>query len=431
MSSLIQTDEALRDSSFSVAVISPDRQRRLAATSTFAQRGNVEIHEFSNYPPSLEFMPALLERAFDVILIDLDGNPRFALEMAEMLCIARSAIVMVFSANADPELMLHSMRAGAREFFTLPFVPGTIAKALLWVLAHRNSAPAIQKSDGRLHVFFGSKGGVGVTTLSSNFAVALAEESGQSTLLIDLNLYMGDAAMNLGLASPYSIVDALQNFDRLDPPLLSKFLVHHSSGLAVLPAPVELPSSTAANVAIGFLLTVARQQFHHVVVDAGKKIDLKQMHLFEESATAYLVTQVGIPELRNANRLIAQFNAERSPKLEIVINRYQSRFLGLTDQHLTKALTRPAQWKIPNDYPAVLKMQTTSIPLVEHDSLMAAEIRRMAKSACCLPNAPETNNGRGIPKAGLRPSGKQTAKGPSTEGSHSSPALSLPDSFHR
>ena len=30
---------------------------------------------------------------------------------------------------------------------------------------------------------------------------------------------------------------------------------------------------------------------------------------------------------------------------------------------LTKALTRPAQWKIPNNYAAVRKMQNTATPL--------------------------------------------------------------------
>jgi pilus assembly protein CpaE len=259
-------------------------------------------------------------------------------------------------------------------------------------------------------VFFGSKGGVGVTTLASNFAVALAQESGQSTVLIDLNLHLGDAATNIGIDAPHSVLDALQNSASLDPALLSSFVTHHSSGLAVLAAPAELPSTQATNVALGSLLAVARQQFRFVVVDAGKKIDLKQMHLFEESFTTYPVTQVGIPELRNANRLIAQFAADRCPKLEIVINRHQSRFLGLTDEHLSKALTRPVQWKIPNDYAAVRQMQSTSIPLVQHDSPIANVIRKMARSACCLPDSPEGATSLGFSKGGLRLPWKGAAK---------------------
>jgi pilus assembly protein CpaE len=259
-------------------------------------------------------------------------------------------------------------------------------------------------------VFFGSKGGVGVTTLASNFAVALAEESHKSTLLIDLNLHLGDAAMNLGIDAQYSTVDALHNATQLDPPMLVKFLARDSSGLSVLAAPVALPAMQATTTAIGSLLAVARQHFHYVVVDAGKKIDLKQMHLFEESATAYLVTQVGIPELRNANRLIAQFAADRCPKLEIVINRFQSRFLGLTNEHLSKALTRPIDWKIPNDFKAVCTMQSSATPIVHQDSPMAGVIRQMARSACGLTDSAAGESGRSAAAGGVRLPWKSAAK---------------------
>ena len=243
-------------------------------------------------------------------------------------------------------------------------------------------------------------------------AVALAEESKQSTLLIDLNLHLGDAAMNLGLQTPYSIVDALDNSSRLNSTMLHRYISHHSSGLAVLAAPIQLPAIQATTMAIGCVIAAARQNFHYVVVDAGKKIDLKQMHLFEESSTSYLVTQVGIPELRNANRLILQFSTDHSPKLEIIVNRHQSRFLGLTDEHLAKALTQPVRWKIPNDYAAVRKMQSDSVPLVEHDSHIAGVIREMARSACGIADSASSVASRNIIKGAFRlPRRKKTKPG--------------------
>jgi pilus assembly protein CpaE len=344
---------------------------------------------------------------------------------------------MVFSAQADSELILSSMRAGAREFFTMPFSQSAIAKALQWVAAQRQPSPAVRKVDGRLLIFFGSKGGVGVTTVATNFAVALAEESRQSTLLIDLNLHLGDAAMSLGIDAPHSIVDALQNATRLDAHLLSKLVVRHNSGLSVLAAPAELPATMATNVAIGSLLQVARRQYHYVVIDAGKKIDLQQMHLFEDSATAYLVTQVGIPELRNANRLITQFSADNGPKLEIVINRHHSRSTGLSDEHLAKALNRPIQWKIPNDFAAVRKMQNTAIPVVHQDSAIAGVIRQMARSICGTSAAKEGEGARGFSVAGLRLPWKSAPKSTNTEKSKAEPdrpqhpAHSLPEPFLR
>ncbi len=51
---------------------------------------------------------------------------------------------------------------------------------------------------GRLLTFMGAKGGTGVTTLACNFAVSLAQDPKQTTLLIDLDLPFGDVGVESG-----------------------------------------------------------------------------------------------------------------------------------------------------------------------------------------------------------------------------------------
>jgi pilus assembly protein CpaE len=101
---------------------------------------------------------------------------------------------------------------------------------------------------------------------------------------------------------------------------------------------------------------------------------------YKEATTVYLVTQASIPELRNSNRLITQFFSASLPKLEVVINRFESRVLGVSEEHITKALTRPVQWKIPNDYEAVRNMQISAKPLVLADSPIARQVREMVSA---------------------------------------------------
>ena len=120
--------------------------------------------------------------------------------------------------------------------------------------------------------------------------------------------------------------------------------------------------------AVDKLLAVARQNFDYVVVDVGSRLDLKDSALFDESATLYLITQVGVSELRNANRLISQYFFARGRSLQIVLNRYIPRSLGLDDKHIAKALTRPAQWTIPDDYATARRTRNTANPLVLEDS---------------------------------------------------------------
>jgi pilus assembly protein CpaE len=285
------------------------------------------------------------------------------------------------------------MRAGAREFLTLPFAQNTMAEALVRASARRPAQHIPKKTGGRLMAFLGAKGGDGVTTLACNFAVSMAQESGQSTLLIDLDLPLGDAALNMGVVTEYSTINALQSAGRLDSSFLSKLLVKHSSGVSVLAAPGKFPQYHAPDDAIDRLIMVARQDFDNVVVDIGSRLDLTGTSLFKDGATIYLVIQAGIAGLRNANRLITQFFLTGVPKLEIVLNRYEHRAMGVPEEEITKALTRPAQWKIPNDYNAVRRMQATAVPLALEDSPISRLIRQMARAACGLPPATKKQSG--------------------------------------
>ena len=146
----------------------------------------------------------------------------------------------------------------------------------------------------------------------------------KKTLLIDLNLPLGDAALNLGIKSMYTTINAMESPDRLDAHFLTTLLVEHPSGLWVLAAPSDMNSAHPSDEAIATLMRIALQDFEYVVVDAGTKLDLQRAYRLDGSVTLYLVTQLGIPELRNANRLIKQLPTDGGPNLEIIVNRFDS-----------------------------------------------------------------------------------------------------------
>jgi pilus assembly protein CpaE len=330
-------------------------------------------------------VPKALGRDYDLVIIELDTDPVLALSMVRSICALGLAAVMVYSAKPDLEMAIGSMRAGAREFLKLPLATAEMAEALARV-AIRRLTPRQPKSTGRkCFVFLGAKGGCGVTTLSSNFAVTLAQESRQSTLLVDLGLPLGDAAINLGMVTKYSTANALQDSNRLDASFLASLVAEHASGLQVLAAPSEFSKTLPPPGALDKLLSVARQNYDHVVVDAGSRIDLKGSALIDDSAIVYLITQVGVTELRNANRMISHFFAHRVHTLQIVLNRYAPRALGFDEEHITKALTRPAEWRIPDDYATARRTQNTATPLALEDSPISRAIRQMARAACGMP----------------------------------------------
>jgi pilus assembly protein CpaE len=375
-----QFPDSIGTQALSIVLIGPDASRRSAAMIALASNSGAEIHECASYPQNADDIPHVLASNPDAVLIDLDSDPECALEIVENICAKGTTTVMVFSEKADPELLVRCMRAGAREFLSFPLEAEVLEEAFVRASARKPQVKTDKKAVGRLLTFMGAKGGAGATMLACNFAVALAKESGQKTVLIDLDLPLGDAALNMGITAEFSTIDALNSVERMDARFLDQLLVKHSSGVWVLAAPGRFLQYQANTDAIDWLLYVARQEFENVVVDMGSKLDLMGTAAYKEASTFYLVTQSSIPELRNSNRLVQQFFGGTIPKLEIVINRFESRSLGVSEEHITKALTRPAQWKIPNDYAAVRKMQINATPLVLADSAITRQIRLMAKS---------------------------------------------------
>lgn len=373
----------------SIALIDPDDPRRQEVASSLAEFPETTIHEYASFPADLDNPSLMLERHYDIVLVGLDCDAEYAFDLVESLCDDNTTTVMVYTEQNCLEMAIRFMRAGAREYLTLPLLPAELADALDRVLTRRTVSPHGRRVSKKQFVFMGAKGGCGVTTIASNFAVALAQESGQKTLLIDFGLPLGDAALNLGMPVEYSTANAFQDSIRMDGKFLRSLLARHSSGLAVLPAPGEFSPLLATNETIDKLLSVARQCFDYVVVNIGSRIDLRDTALFEESTSLYLITQVGVSELRNANRLITQYFSLRGRRLQIVLNRYTPHALIFDEQQITKALTRPPQWKIPDDYATARRIRNTGTPIALEDSPISKVIRQMARSACGMTAKPE------------------------------------------
>ncbi len=334
--------------------------------------------------PSPDELASVLDCECDVLVVDLDRNPEPALGVVETAFgVNGTMTVMVYSHYADRELLVRCMQAGARELLSDPISTADLTGALVRASARRDELTRSRKHVGKCLVFVGAKGGSGVTTIASNFAVAMAMESTQSVALLDLNIQLGDAALTLGLASEFSTLDALQNERRLDSELLSKLMVRHSSGVKVLAAPNEpnevQPMEAEVITLVGLLLS----DFAWVVIDAGNNYGPFSAGLFDLAEKVYLVAEVSLPDLRNSHRLITRhFKGDARRKLAIVINRFGSRTDDIGEEGVEKAMLGAPDWRVPNDFPALRRAQSLATALVSNDNSISRVIIDMARAAC-------------------------------------------------
>lgn len=319
-------------------------------------------------------------RDVDVVLVALDSDKEKARQTIDAICRVGGVATMVYGQRPDGELLIQCMRAGVREFLHYPFEQDALQEAFSSWTGRARLTSMTRRSTGRAFAFVGAKGGCGTTMTACNFAVALAQESERRTLLIDLDLPLGDAALYLGAPNDFSVLDALRQSERLDATYLSNLAWKHESGLHVLGAPGRFVRLAPPGAAIDQLIALAARTFDYVVIDAGFRMDLAETRLFDLASTIYLVTQASVPELRNANRLITECLQNHSTKIEVVWNRYTGEEMGINDENVKDALTMPVQWKIPNDFTAVRRMQNTAEPLGK--SRVQVTIKEMAIAAC-------------------------------------------------
>jgi pilus assembly protein CpaE len=388
-SAFTRSPESLAMKALSVLLISPstDRQRAIRHALSGAVQATI-AQELAGYP-SVDDLPQLMRADYDVVLVDVDPDPESALDLIEGICSGDSSVtVMVLSGRADAELLVRCMRAGAREFLAEPIPQNVLAEAFVRAASRRQEARVQKKTTGKILVFVGAKGGSGATTVSTNFAVTLAKASGAKVALVDLHLQLGEVALTLGMAPQYSVADALQNAHRIDSDLLSTLLAKHSSGVSVLAAPDKVSVAHPSTGSIEKLLHVMRDDFPYVVIDAGPSLSSMYGKLFEMAATVYLVTQVNLPELRNANRLITSYfkGAERN-KLEVVLNRFIPHSLEVDEESIKKALTCPAKWKLPNEFAAMRRAQNAGTPIALEDTGVSRALLQMARTICGIETA--------------------------------------------
>src|SRR5213075_1975897 len=112
------------------------------------------------------------------------------------------------------------------------------------------------------------KGGTGKTVMATNLATACAKFEGRKTLLLDLDLQFGDAAIMMGIEPEKTIYDLVMARRELDTDALAGYVTAHSSGVHVLPAPLRPEDAElVTEERLGHLFAVAKESYDVVIVD--------------------------------------------------------------------------------------------------------------------------------------------------------------------
>jgi len=349
-----------------LAIVDPVDTSREALKATLLGMDTVWLEaECSRY----EFFSDVVAQTHpDVGIVSLNQNPEKALELVNQLHeTSPECAIVVISSSTDGNLILRAMRSGVKEFLPQPVRLEDLVAALERIGAQRFGRGDRTRGSSVIAVA-GATGGVGSTSLAVNLGCVLAANPRNTVALVDVDLCLGDADVFLDTIPDYTLVDVAQNVTRLDFTLLKRSLTKHSSGLYLLPRPVQLEDAALVTPddmrrVIGLL----KATFTHLIIDLSKSYTPIDLVAMEMSNHVLLVTQLDLPCLRNIVRLMMSFGQMESikDKVKVVVNR-----VGL-DSHIglkkaQETIGREIYWQIPNDYRTMVEVRNNGVPLMEH-----------------------------------------------------------------
>lgn len=316
-----------------------------------------------------EFFPDIIEQTTpDVGVVSLDSNPTSAINLISRITAeSPGTALLAASESSDGQQILKAIRAGAREFLTLPLVDQELSEALDRISMTKFGSGDSRNRACQVIAIAGATGGVGSTSTAVNLGCVLAEDTRNSVALIDLDIALGDADVFLDAIPDYTLADVVQNISRLDIQLLKRSLTKHSSGLYLLPRPVELHDVAGIDAeSLRKVIGLLKASFSHLIIDLSKTYNELDMTAIEAASKVLLITQLDLPCLRNVVRLMMSFDETEGlqDKVEIIVNRAGLDAGQISLKKAKETLGREIFALLPNDYRTMVEVRNNGVPLI-------------------------------------------------------------------
>ena len=342
-----------------------------------------DVYVDKEFSDAFEAYNYVIENRTNIIIVDISEDPDLTFELINKITtLNKQAKVIVTSYNADADLVIKSMRIGAREFLTKPMKE---QEAITAIIKLKDLVQGNLSDNNKCKIIstFSNKGGIGKTAIAVNLALELANLTKEKVALIDLNLQLGDVTTFLDLNPSFDISYVVNNINRVDESfLLSTLEQYKDTSLYVLADPPYLEQAEdITSDQIAKLFDVLKETFSYIVVDTGSSFDGKTITVLDSSDLILLVTIVNLPAIRNCQRCLELFDrlGYTKEKVKIVLNRYMENE-EIKTEDVEDVLDKKVYWKIPNNYFTIMSAINKGIPvgMINEDSNISRSYRDLA-----------------------------------------------------
>ncbi len=294
----------------------------------------------------------------DIAMVIFDGNgaPPLGYLQSRREQLPRPVIFGLLPERSSV-LIRRVLHAGADELLFLPLDSIDVTRALMKLSEGRRRAERVV--GGTVFAVASLVGGVGVTTLAANLALAMRYAFGKRAAVVDLDLQNGGLNVALHLDPEQTIASLVEFTTKLDSIKLEAALTKHPSGIYLLAAPKRLEDAErVTDITVGVALDLMRQLFDFVVVDCGKHVDENTVAVWERCEELLYVVDHSLVSAHGARRFNELFSrlGLRLEESRFVLNKFDPHN-AITEAALARSMGVDFFAKLPRDDRMLEKMQ--------------------------------------------------------------------------
>jgi pilus assembly protein CpaE len=294
------------------------------------------------------------------------------------------APILVLASGESTALLDAALESDVTDVLLLPQLPDNVAFAIRKAVhvGRRLHAEGGRGRRGQILTVFSPKGGTGKTVTATNLACSFAKNEKKRTLLLDLDLQFGDAAIMLGLEPEKTVYDLVVAPGELDTEKLAGYTTRHACGLDVLPAPLRPEDAElVTEVKITRLLEVARESYDVIVVDTSPFFHGPMLATLDRTDELIVLCGLDVPTLKNVKLSLHTLDLLSFPtaKIRYVLNRANSK-VGMKKREVEEALGVKMAFEAPSDRAVPLSVNR-GVPavLAESGADYSRAVREMTK----------------------------------------------------
>jgi pilus assembly protein CpaE len=379
-------------------LIAPDRELAAQFLASIAHARVFQVlSDVKTYLPEQTLEIRLRQIKPEIVLVDVGSDTDAGCALIEAVVrISPETNAVALHRESESGAILRALRAGAVECLHAPFDLNAQTEALNRLLKLRNRAPEEPSDAANTVVFSSVKPGSGASTLATQTAFAIRRLTGKRVLLADLDMTGGTIGFYLKLSHSRSLLDALQNAERLDSMLWNSF-VTNCDGVDVLAGPAAPHADPVEANRLQAVMEYARSYYDWIVVDAPPVFQRISLVTLSQADRAFLVSTAELPSLHLARKAVAMLEQFGFPKerFQIVVNRVSKKD-NITSADMEKLFTCPVQASLPNDYFSLHRVVTLGQSLGVEGELgraihglanrLCGSVAAVKKSATAIPD---------------------------------------------